>query len=199
MEKEGVLGLRHLLGRPLILYRRYERLILEEFSRQSIHPDVFACAMTREMPCWVKAGLATAIFPQSMHSLCTGLRIQPVEEKALETQTVLIWKKRRIAFAGGTRFFTGLSSISLKNGKKNGRAAFAARPRCCQAVLKFVKCHAVDVIIHERWAGRQRQFFGILCHLFGFFAQCAIEKQHGGTAKRTVADKYGFVLQSGRE
>ena len=108
-------------------------------------------------------------------------------------------EKRRTAFAGGTRFFTGLSSTSLKNGKKNGRAAFAARPRCCQAVLKFVKCHAVDVIIHKRWAGRQRQFLGILCHLFGFFAQCTIEKQHGGAAERTVADEYGFVLQSGGE
>ncbi len=94
VEKEGVLGLRHLLGRPLILYRRYERLILEEFSRQNIHPDVFCvCDDARDAMLWVKAGLATAIFPQSMHSLCTGLRIQPLEETALETQTVLIWKK----------------------------------------------------------------------------------------------------------
>ena len=93
-EKEGVLGLRHLLGRPLILYRRYERLILEEFSRQNMHPDVFCvCDDARDAMLWVKAGLATAIFPQSMHSLCTGLRIQQLEEKALETQTVLIWKK----------------------------------------------------------------------------------------------------------
>lgn len=94
VEKEGVLGLRHLLGRPLILYRRYERLILEEFSRQNMHPDVFCvCDDARDAMLWVKAGLATAIFPQSMHSLCTGLRIQPLEETALETQTVLIWKK----------------------------------------------------------------------------------------------------------
>ena len=37
--------------------------------------------------------LATAVFPRSMSSLCTGLRIRPLAEKELETQTVLIWKR----------------------------------------------------------------------------------------------------------
>lgn len=93
-EKEGILGLRHLLGRPLILYRRYESLILEEFSRQNIQPDIFCvCDDARDAMLWVEAGLATAIFPQSMRSLCTGLQMQTLEEPALETQTVLIWKK----------------------------------------------------------------------------------------------------------
>ncbi len=93
-EKEGTLGLRHLLGRPLILYRRYESLILEEFSRQNIQPDIFCvCDDARDAMLWVEAGLATAIFPQSMRSLCAGLQMQTLEEPALETQTVLIWKK----------------------------------------------------------------------------------------------------------
>ncbi len=93
-ETEGTLGLRHLLGHPLILYRRYESLILEEFSRQNIRPDVFCvCDDARDAMMWVEAGLATAIFPQSMRSLCAGLQMQTLEEPALETQTVLIWKK----------------------------------------------------------------------------------------------------------
>lgn len=93
-KKEGTLGLRHLLGRPLILYRRYESLILEEFSRQNIQPDIFCvCDDARDAMLWVEAGLATAIFPQSMRSLCAGLQMQTLEEPALETQTVLIWKK----------------------------------------------------------------------------------------------------------
>ena len=93
-EKEGTLGLRHLLGRPLILYRRYESLILEEFSRQNIQPDIFCvCDDARDAMLWVEAGLAAAIFPQSMRSLCAGLQMQTLEEPALETQTVLIWKK----------------------------------------------------------------------------------------------------------
>ena len=40
-----------------------------------------------------KEGLATAIFPQSMSSLCQGLRIQPLAESDLETQIAVIWKK----------------------------------------------------------------------------------------------------------
>lgn len=93
-ETDGALGLRHLLGCPLILYRRYESLILEEFSRQNIQPDIFCvCDDARDAMLWVEAGLATAIFPQSMRSLCAGLQMQMLEEPALETQTVLIWKK----------------------------------------------------------------------------------------------------------
>ena len=42
---------------------------------------------------WVGAGLATAIFPQSMQSLCTGLNVRVLDEPELETQTMLIWKK----------------------------------------------------------------------------------------------------------
>lgn len=44
---------------------------------------------------WAKEGLATAIFPQSMSSLCQGLRIQPLAESDLETQIAVIWKKGR--------------------------------------------------------------------------------------------------------
>ena len=42
---------------------------------------------------WAKAGLATAILPASMSSLCAGLDIREIDEKALETQILLIWRK----------------------------------------------------------------------------------------------------------
>ena len=44
---------------------------------------------------WAKDGLATAIFPKSMQSLCTGLRIYEIDEPTLITQIVLIWKKEK--------------------------------------------------------------------------------------------------------
>lgn len=81
---------------PLILYRRYEELILCEFRRQGLSPDVFCiCDDARDAMLWAAAGLATAIFPESMRGQCAGLRIRTLDEPSLFTQTVLIWRKGR--------------------------------------------------------------------------------------------------------
>ena len=42
---------------------------------------------------WAKEDLATAIFPQSMASLCDGLCIQELDEPDLITKILLIWAK----------------------------------------------------------------------------------------------------------
>lgn len=96
VEQEGALPLKALEARPLILYRRYEELILSAFRAHGLHPDVFClCDDARDAMLWAQAGLATAIFPASMQNQCEGLRQQILLEPALETQPVLIWRKGR--------------------------------------------------------------------------------------------------------
>ena len=93
-EKEKQLKLPDLLGRPLILYRRYEALLMDTFATRRMEPDIFCiCDDTRGAILWVKEGLATAVFPESMRSLCDGLRIQTLAEEALEKYILLAWKK----------------------------------------------------------------------------------------------------------
>lgn len=107
-EGEGALALAALTDRPLIIYRRYEKLIMDAFHAQGLDPDVFCiCDDARGAVLWVKAGLATAIFPESMSSLCAGLRMQPIDEKALETQILLIWRKGR-QLPGAVQDFIGV-------------------------------------------------------------------------------------------
>lgn len=107
-EDEGALALGALTDRPLIIYRRYEKLIMDAFHAQGPEPDVFCiCDDARGAVLWVKAGLATAIFPESMSSLCAGLRMQPIDEKALETQILLIWRKGR-QLPGAVQDFIGV-------------------------------------------------------------------------------------------
>lgn len=107
-EGEGALALGALTDRPLIIYRRYEKLIIDAFHAQGLEPDVFCiCDDARGAVLWVKAGLATAIFPESMSSLCAGLRMQPIDEKALETQILLIWRKGR-QLPGAVQDFIGV-------------------------------------------------------------------------------------------
>ena len=78
------LKLADLLHRPLILYRRYEELIMNTFH---------VCDDPRGAMLWAKENLATAIFPQSMASLCDGLCIQELDEPDLVTKILLIWAK----------------------------------------------------------------------------------------------------------
>lgn len=107
-EGEDALALAALTDRPLIIYRRYEKLIMDAFHAQGLEPDVFCiCDDARGAVLWVKAGLATAIFPESMSSLCAGLRMQPIDEKALETQILLIWRKGR-QLPGAVQDFIGV-------------------------------------------------------------------------------------------
>lgn len=88
------LKLADLLHRPLILYRRYEELIMNTFHAQNMNPDIFCvCDDPRGAMLWAKENLATAIFPQSMASLCDGLCIQELDEPDLVTKILLIWAK----------------------------------------------------------------------------------------------------------
>lgn len=90
----GSLKLADLLHRPLILYRRYEELIMNTFHAQNMNPDIFCvCDDPRGAMLWAKENLATAIFPQSMASLCDGLYIQELDEPDLVTKILLIWAK----------------------------------------------------------------------------------------------------------
>lgn len=85
-----------LVKRPLILYRRYEKYVLDAFHTKDLEPEVFClCDDAKSALLWAKEGLATAIFPKSMQSLCTGLHVQEINEPDLITQIVLIWKKEK--------------------------------------------------------------------------------------------------------
>ena len=88
------LKLADLLHKPLILYRRYEELIMNTFHAQNMIPDIFCvCDDPRGAMLWAKENLSTAIFPKSMASLCNGLSIQEVDEPDLVTKILLIWAK----------------------------------------------------------------------------------------------------------
>ena len=90
------LKLSDLLHRPLILYRRYEELIMNTFHAQNMNPDIFCvCDDPRDAMLWVQEGLATAVFPRSMEDLCTDIPIRIIEEEKLKTRILLAWKKDR--------------------------------------------------------------------------------------------------------
>ena len=94
--QNGAILLQHLTQLPLILYRRYESFILDAFHAQGLSPQVFCvCDDARDALLWVKNGLATAIFPNSMQELCDGLHLYDIDDPSLNTDILLAWQKNR--------------------------------------------------------------------------------------------------------
>ena len=92
--KKESISLKELTECPLIIYRRYEEFLMKAFGEKNLQPDIFCvCDDPRGAMLWAKEDLATAIFPQSMASLCDGLCIQELDEPDLITKILLIWAK----------------------------------------------------------------------------------------------------------
>lgn len=94
--ESGDIRLTALTQVPLILYRRYERFILDAFHAQNLEPNVLCvCDDARDAMQWAEQGLATAIFPKSMEDLCRALTIRPIAETSLKTKILLIWHSEK--------------------------------------------------------------------------------------------------------
>lgn len=94
--ERGETRLAALTRTPLILYRRYERFILDAFHAQGLEPDILCvCDDARDAMQWAEQGLATAIFPKSMENLCRTLTIRTIGENALKTKILLIWHSEK--------------------------------------------------------------------------------------------------------
>ncbi|MGN0709533.1 MAG: LysR family transcriptional regulator [Anaerovoracaceae bacterium] len=92
--KERAVTLEELAEGPIIIYRRYSELILRSFRDKQLEPDVFCmCDDGRDALQLAAKGLGTAIVPDSMRSMASGLGIREIKEESLETSIVFAWKK----------------------------------------------------------------------------------------------------------
>lgn len=92
----GEIRLTDLANTPLILYRRYERFILDAFHAQGLEPNIRCiCDDARDAMQWAEHALATAIFPRSMEGLCRDLSIRTLAEDSLVTKILLIWSSEK--------------------------------------------------------------------------------------------------------
>ncbi len=92
----AVLPLRVLEQSPLILYRRFEKLLLEAFAKEGVSPQIFCLADdARTALMWAEAELGVAIVPQSAYRIMPHHKIIFAElcEPALRTRLAAISKK----------------------------------------------------------------------------------------------------------
>ncbi|URZ16976.1 HTH-type transcriptional regulator CatM [Clostridium felsineum DSM 794] len=96
-----------LYDKPLIFYRRFEKLIYEACENSGFHPKVF-CKNddARTSLLWASAGLGIAITPKSVVSLGnSNLVCKEIEDLSLSTQLAVIWPKNSYISSTAENFF----------------------------------------------------------------------------------------------
>ncbi|MDP4143610.1 MAG: LysR family transcriptional regulator [Bacillota bacterium] len=87
-----------LINKPLIIYRRFEKLIADAFDEESLNPTVLCKTDdARSTLLWADAGIGIALVPESAIRLIgsTKLRYKKIKNPHLETKIAAIWMKNR--------------------------------------------------------------------------------------------------------
>ena len=92
---------------PLIIYRRFEKILLGEFQNLGIEPDVFCINDdARTTILWARAGLAIGIVPKSAinFGLMDNIKYKEINNNTLRTQISAIWIKERYLSIAAKKF-----------------------------------------------------------------------------------------------
>ena len=96
--KKNKIKIHELNDKPLIMYRRYEKLINETFEKYNFKPKIF-CKNddSRTTLQWAEAGLGIAIVPRSALKLIgtSNLIYKELDDESLKTNICAIWMKDR--------------------------------------------------------------------------------------------------------
>ena len=102
----GTLTLKALEKRPIIIYRRWEKLVLDEFEKEMAVPEVYCVTDdARTSLQWAEAGIGIAIVPESI--LAWGKNLEPafLAEKNLASSLSLVKRRGQLASRVAESFF----------------------------------------------------------------------------------------------
>lgn len=96
--REGVVSLAELSGRPLVIYRRFEKLLRSLFEAQGLNEFVACVNDDARTTCvWSAKGFGVGLVPESFLSLVNlgTATVKRVEEDALVTRMAVVWPQDR--------------------------------------------------------------------------------------------------------
>lgn len=91
---------------PLILYRRWEKIILEECRKEKYSPDIY-CVSDDARTCreWAEAGLGAAVAPMTALRKSRELILRTLQEEALSSDLYLARRKEETGAQSALLFF----------------------------------------------------------------------------------------------
>lgn len=94
-------------AKPLIIYRRFEKLIVETCQKKGFEPRIICKTDdARSALLWAESGIGVAVVPKSAVKLIGSgkLRHKDINSEELNTQIAAIWVKNRYLSAAAGRF-----------------------------------------------------------------------------------------------
>ncbi|HEX9025790.1 MAG TPA: LysR family transcriptional regulator [Clostridium sp.] len=92
---------------PLIMYRRFEKILLSEFHKLDFTPNIFCINDdVRTTMLWARAGLGIGIVPKAAVNvnLMNDVKYKIIDQDNLRTQIAAIWIKKRYLSISAKRF-----------------------------------------------------------------------------------------------
>lgn len=112
--------LREFAGKPLILYRRWEKIIRSIFEKEDLVPKVLCVNDdARTSLQWAAAGFGTAIVPASILNWKSGLETRKLLDQELVSDLVLVRQKKRRLSEGAARLYQIFQEEKRKNEKES--------------------------------------------------------------------------------
>jgi DNA-binding transcriptional LysR family regulator len=92
---------------PLIMYRRFEKILLSEFDKLDFEPNIFCMNDdVRTTILWARAGLGVGVIPKAAvkFELMNDIKYKIINQDSLRTQIAAIWIKERYLSIAAKRF-----------------------------------------------------------------------------------------------
>ena len=106
-EHQSQICLTDLKDKPLIIYRRFEKIIIQACEKAGFEPKIFCKTDdARTTLLWADSGMGIAIVPKVALELIRSpnLKYKEIKESSLETQIVAIWMKNRYLSTAARHF-----------------------------------------------------------------------------------------------
>lgn len=108
------ISIRELTGVPLILYRRWEKIIRSCFEEESVKPDIFCLNDdARTSLQWAAAGMGVALVPSSIRRFFPDLESRVISEDRLVSRLMLVRKRDTVPSGSTEAFFSGFSQTEF--------------------------------------------------------------------------------------
>ena len=102
-DSKSPIELSQLADSPLLVHRRYERIIREAFLKHGLEPRIL-CKIedTKSILVYARTGIGIAIIPRDWVNAIPGLNLdfREIDEPSLETGTSIIWMYEHLSPAG---------------------------------------------------------------------------------------------------
>lgn len=106
-EEQKSICLEELKDKPLIIDRRFEKMIVDSCEKSGFEPKILCKSDdARSILLWADTGIGIAIVPKAAMGLIpsTNLKYKEIDESSLETQTAIIWMKNRYLSSAAKHF-----------------------------------------------------------------------------------------------